>query len=395
MVDRVLYREKMEQATRILNELLLDCWLLFVRETDEQPDPALKLIINHDVTWQSAFLITRQGERIAIVGRYDDDLVRQTGLFSTVIGYAEDFAPALVATLERLAPSSIAINYAEGDVAADGLTHGMYLQLLKALNGTPYPQCFLSAGPLVSRLRSRKTETELVLMRQAIRETDEIFQVVTNFLHAGRTERETGELMHALMAQRHLGAAWSYDGCPGVKFGPNTLFGHGAPSDIVLEPGFIASIDFGVSYNGYCSDLQRLWYVREPGETEPPEVVQHAFHAVKGAIAAGKAVLRPGVQGWQVDEAARSYLVQAGYEEYKHALGHSVGRHAHDGGPLLGPRWPRYGDAPYHKIEAGVVFTLELGIMTERGYVSQEDEVLVTANGCEWFSRPQEAIYLI
>jgi Xaa-Pro aminopeptidase len=395
MTDRAVYREKIEQAIRILNELLLDCWLIFVRETDEQPDPALKLIFNHDVTWQSAFLLTRQGERIAIVGHYDDDLVRQTGLFSTVIGYAEDFAPALVTTLERLAPTTIAINYAEGDVAADGLTHGMYLQLVKALSGTPFPQRFISAGPLVSRLRSRKTETELAYMRQAICETEAIFQAVTNFLQVGRTERETGEMMHAMMVQQHLGAAWSYEGCPGVKFGPNALFGHGTPSDIALEPGFIASIDFGVSYNGYCSDLQRLWYVREPGETEPPEVVQRAFQAVKGAIAAGKAMLRPGVQGWQVDEAARTYLVQAGYKEYKHALGHSVGHHAHDGGPLLGPRWPRYGDAPYHKIEAGVVFSLELGVMTERGYVSQEDEVIVISDGCEWFSRPQETIYLI
>ncbi len=106
-------------------------------------------------------------------------------------------------------------------------------------------------------------------------------------------------------------------------------------------------------------------------------------------------MLRPGVQGWQIDEATRTYLVQAGYEEYKPTLGHSVGRHAHDGGPLLGPRWPRYGDAPCFTVEEGVVFTLELGVLTERGYVSQEDEVLVTSDGCEWFSRPQETIYLI
>ncbi len=33
--------------------------------------------------------------------------------------------------------------------------------------------------------------------------------------------------------------------------------------------------------------------------------------------------------------------------------------------------------------------------MTGCGYVSQEDGVLVTSNGCEWFSQPQEAIYLI
>lgn len=290
---------------------------------------------------------------------------------------------------------AIALNYAVGDVAADGLTHGMYLQLVEALRNTPYPHRFISSGPLVSRLRSRKTAAELARMQQAIRETEEIYAIVNAFLREGVTERETGELMHAEMARRNLGAAWSYASCPGVKIGPNTLFGHGVPSEIVLEPGFLASLDFGVSSQDYCSDLQRLWYLRKPGETGAPEVVRKAFEAAKGAIGAGKAALRPGVQGWQVDAAARAFLVEAGYPEYKHALGHSVGRHAHDGGPLLGPRWARYGETPYHTIEEGVVFTLELGVMTERGYVGLEDEVIVTSDGCEWFSQPQEEIYLL
>ncbi len=395
MTDVTLHREKIEQAIRILNELQLDCWLIFVRETDEQPDPALKLILNHDLTWHSAFLLTKQGERIAIVARYDDDLVKQSGLFTTVIGYTEDYAPSLMETLHRLNPMSIALDFAVGDVTADGLTHGMYIQLVQALRKTPFVKRFISAAPLMARLRSRKTDAELRRMGQAIRETEEIFSMVTSFLKVGTTERATSDMIHAEMERRKLGAAWSYDECPKVKFGPNAPFGHGKPGDIPLEPGFIVSIDLGVRCDGYCSDLQRIWYIRKPGETEPPEVVQRAFRAVKGAIEAGKEMLRPGVQGWQVDAAARSYLVNAGYEEYKHALGHSVGRHAHDGGPLLGPCWPRYGDTPYHRVEEGVVFTLELGVLTERGYVSQEDEVMVTINGCEWFSEPQEAIYLI
>jgi Xaa-Pro aminopeptidase len=394
MPDTALQNEKIAQAIRILNELQLDCWLTFVRETSEQPDPACKLIVNHDVTWHSAFILTRSGERIAIVARYDDDLLRQSGLYE-VVSYTDDIAPALVKVLKRLDPDAIALNYAIGDVAADGLTHGMYLQLLEALKDTPYPRRFLSAGPLIARLRGRKTAAELTRMRWAIQETEEIFALVTPFLRAGVTERETSEMMHEKMAHRHLGAAWSYDSCPGVKFGPNTLFGHGVPGEIALEPGFVASLDFGVSYRDYCSDLQRLWYLRRPGETEAPEAVQKAFQAVKGAIAAGKDMLRPGIQGWQVDAAARAFLVEAGYPEYQHALGHSVGRHAHDGGPLLGPRWARYGETPYHTIEEGVVFTLELGVMTEHGYVGLEDEVLVTADGCEWFSQPQEEIYLL
>lgn len=395
MNDTELQQEKIAQAIRVLNELQLDCWLTFVRETDEQPDPALKLIFHADMTWHAAFLLTKTGERIAVAARYDDDLVRQSGLYNHVFGYTQDWSAALHDALKAVHPTSIAINFAFDDVAADGLTHGMYLQLKSALKHTPYPQRFISAGPLISRLRSRKTPIELKRMRQAIGETEELFSLVNGFLRPGVTERATSEMLHAAMEQRRLGAAWSYASCPGVKFGPHTLFGHGIPSEIALEPGFIASLDLGVRSQEYCSDLQRIWYALQPGETHPPKVVQRAFAAVKGAIEAGKAVLRPGIAGWQADAAARAYLIKAGYEEYQHALGHSVGRHAHDGGPLLGPRWPRYGETPYNKIEEGTVYTLELGVMTERGYVSQEDEVLVTSDGCAWFSKPQDDIYLI
>ncbi|GHO67623.1 hypothetical protein KSC_065150 [Ktedonobacter sp. SOSP1-52] len=227
MTDVTLQREKINQAIQILDELQLDCWLTFVRETGEQPDPALKLIFDQELTWHCAFILTRTGEKIAIVARYDDDLVKQGNLYDTVITYTDSFASVLVETLTRLNPSSIALNYSIDDVAADGLTHGMYLQLVEALKATPFPERFTSSSPLISRLRSRKTSQELVRMRQAIQETYGLFDLITRSLKAGVTEREISDLVHAEMASRSLGSAWSYDSCPGVKFGPNTLFGHG------------------------------------------------------------------------------------------------------------------------------------------------------------------------
>src|ERR1700736_716482 len=222
MTDTMLQQEKIAQAIRILNELQLDCWLTFVRETDEQPDPALKLIFNQDVTWHAAFLLTKTGERLAVVARYDDDLVKQSGLYSRVFSYTQDFGPSLVEALTQINPTSIAINYAFDDVAADGLTHGMYLQLVAALKHTSYKQRFISAGPLIARLRSRKTATELKRMRQAIKETEELFELVNGFLRPGVTERATSEMLHAAMEQRGLGAAWSYASCPGGSFGHNS-----------------------------------------------------------------------------------------------------------------------------------------------------------------------------
>ena len=146
--------------------------------------------------------------------------------------------------------------------------------------------------------------------------------------------------------------------------------------------------------NGYSADLQRVWYVRDRGNTIPQDV-KDAFRTVKDAIEAAARILKPGVEGWVVDQAARDVLTSRGYPEFNHALGHQLGRMAHDGGTSLGPRWPRYGNRPYGTVEEGNVFTLELGIYTSRGYVSLEDDVVVTASGCEFLSNPQKEIWLI
>ena len=99
--------------------------------------------------------------------------------------------------------------------------------------------------------------------------------------------------------------------------------------------------------------------------------------------------------GLEVDAAARRAIVEAGYPEFKHAIGHSLGRAVHDGGTLLGPLWPCYGKTGERIVEAGNVFTLELGVMTEAGFVGLEEDVLVTESGCEFLSSFQREPMLI
>jgi len=88
--------------------------------------------------------------------------------------------------------------------------------------------------------------------------------------------------------------------------------------------------------------IQRTFDRAESGE-EPPVAVCEAFDAVRAAIDAGTAPVEPGIAGHEADAMARETLTDRGYEGYAHTLGHQVGRHAHDGGTLLGPRWERYG----------------------------------------------------
>jgi len=78
------------------------------------------------------------------------------------------------------------------------------------------------------------------------------------------------------------------------------------------------------------------------------------------------------------------------------ALGHQVGRNAHDGGTLLGPRWKRYGSLPDGQVEEGNVFTLEPNLMTEHfGRISLEEDVVITATGCEFLSTPQQELICV
>jgi len=93
----MLTNEKLGQAVAMLPEFGLDCWLLLGRETGELCDPSLPLVLETTVTWQSAFLIDRSGERIAIVGRYDVQNVETSGGFTKVIGYDEDLGAPLLA----------------------------------------------------------------------------------------------------------------------------------------------------------------------------------------------------------------------------------------------------------------------------------------------------------
>lgn len=400
---RSIAGEKIEQAARILNEFQIDAWLTFVRETTEGGDPVLPLILGQNLTWQSALLLTRHGDRVAIVGKYEDEAVRSLDVWSEVIPYVQGIRGPLLDVLKRFDPRKLAINFSLDDVKADGLSHGMFLVLRDLLAGTPYGDRLCSAEGIIGALRGRKTAGEIARIRQAIAVTDQIFAAVSRHVRPGMTEWQVAQFMQDQAKARGCGLAWDPAQCPIVCTGPDSMLGHAFPSEtLAVREGFIFHLDFGVVYENYCSDIQRAWYVPRPGETEPPTAVQQAFHVVHEAISRARDAARPGVEGWKVDAAAREVVVRAGFPEYQHATGHHVGRAAHDGGGVLGPRWERYGQAPYRKLEAGNVITLELGIDqvgangSERfGFLGLEEMAVITDVGCEFLTQRQSRLPLL
>ncbi len=392
----MLIKEKVSQSVEVLKELGIDCWITFVRETALNGDPILPFLVDGSLTWHSAFIITASGKKIAIVGKYDKKSVEDLGVYDQVIDFVQGVKKSLLETMKILSPKSIAANYSKDSEICDGLTHGMYLTLHELLSEIGMQERLVSAEQIVSALRQRKSPYEIGLITKAIRAAEKVFADVAGFIKPGKTEAEVAEFMKKQVNKMGLDLAWDPKVCPSVFTGPDTAAAHYNPTKRVAKRGHILNIDFGVKVHGYCSDLQRTFYILDKGEKLAPSEVQKGFNTIVNSIEESRKAIRIGIQGVEIDKVARDIIVSAGYPEFPHGLGHQVGRFAHDGTALLGPAWEKYAKKPFVPLEENMVFTIEPRLpVPERGIATVEEMVVVTKNGAEFLSKPQRRLILI
>ncbi|MBT8381607.1 MAG: Xaa-Pro peptidase family protein, partial [Ignavibacteria bacterium] len=359
-------------------------------------DPVMEMVVGTNSTWQAAFIINKDGENTAIIGSMEEGNFKKAGLFQNIIPYLKSIKEPLIQYVTKKNPKKIAINYSKNAVLADGLTYGMYQVLLDHLNGTDYKNNLFSSEEIISALRGRKSPTEINLMKDAIKETLKIFDEVTHFMKPGMTEIEVANFVKQKCVDRNFDLAWEETHCPAVFAGPNPNGPHEGPSDKVLTKGTIVNMDFGIKLNGYCSDIQRTWYILNDGETKAPADVQKGFEVIRDSIQMVADKLKPGVKGCEMDDIARNHITKNGYDEYPHGLGHQLGKTAHDGVGGLFPRWERYGDAPHLPLEEGQVYTIEPRLPVKGFGVSTiEEEVKITKDGCEFLTPPQKELILV
>jgi Xaa-Pro aminopeptidase len=383
---------KRAQAAALLSNAALDGWLLV---SPDGRDPAVPLVVpGSPVCQRGFFLITQDGRCRGAVTSADALELRETdGLVLET--YVQDDRQAVRSVLGQLGKGRrrIAINDDAHDPAWSGLSLGRLRWLEQILAEVGAQVQLVSARAVLAPLRSVKTEEELRRLRRAADLAVQVVEDVRPTLKIGLSERAIHRLFSD--AIRAYGIIPSGDGIiVGLSTAGYTT--HHEPTERVAQPGDELMVDFGVVFEGYASDISRTFYYLRPDESEPPFALRAVFDTHRQAVDAALSLLRPGVFGWEVDAVARVVVRNAGLPGFEHALGHQVGRLAHDGGTLLAPRWPRFGEAPDGRLREGEVYTLEPTIITEDGRVCQiEEEVLITRDRPVVLTRRQEAFYCV
>lgn len=386
----LIQKEKVKQAISYLKDGYADAWLIYASESS---DPCLSLVPGVASVGPGVFIFTKDGGRYAVCNSIDAQDIEESGIFNDVIKIETSLEDSLCKLICKIAPKKVALNYSVKEPLADGLTTGRYRWLMDTL--CEFDEIhYLSSEPLLTKVRSVKSASELAAIQKAVDITIDIYDTVFKQLNAGLSEKEAGDLFVKELNRR--GVVNGVDRTVSRPIVMKENIAHRPPGDAIIRAGDLVIFDFSVEYEGYVSDIARTVYFLKEGETNAPDKVQKTFRTIHEAITMAKEAMRPGVKGLEIDRIARDHYLNCGYPEITHATGHQIGQDVHDGGALLGPQWERYGDAPFLEIEAGMVFTIEPTIFMDDGiHFIVEENVVVTDNGAKWLSARQDEVICI
>lgn len=390
-------KEKIKIAIDALRDEKIDMWIIAGQESATNTEPILAVMSDAEFIGCTALIFCKDGSSTAVCTPIDFNGYVHHGVFDEVIAFPVSFTDTLAEVILKKKPEVIALDYSLENPSADGLSLGMYHLLEEAFKKADYQGKIVSAENIIVRVRGIKSEEEISKIRKACLEAEKIFNDAKSFIKPGMNCKDVYAFFQNEVERKGFGWSWPKSCNPGVFSGDGCPGGHMGAPDFPISRGDVVNIDFGIVVDGYGCDLQRMYYVLKEDESEAPEDIVEAFNTVRNGILLAAKALKPGVTGLEVDTVAREYITGKGYEDWNAALGHQMGRVAHDGGPLLGPEKPRYNKDELIRtpLFENMVFTLEPGIPTRAGRIGLEEDVVVKKDGAEFIVPPQKELYLI
>lgn len=174
---------------------------------------------------------------------------------------------------------------------------------------------------------SIKSAREIELMRESCKLLSDVFAQMEDFVKPGITTMEINNFGDKLIrAHGCVPNFLNYNGYPAsICTSVNEEVVHGIPSNRVLKEGDIVSLDAGLIYKGYHSDMARTFPIGKVSEEATllmERTKQSFFEGIKMA--------QDGNHLYDISNAIDSYISQFGYGIVRDLVGHGIGTHLHE-----------------------------------------------------------------
>jgi Xaa-Pro aminopeptidase len=418
-LEAAIVREKLDTALLpAMRAHGIDMWLVLDREN--HPDPISESLGGGSGV-RTAFMFFDNGsdepEKIYLSSHElgANTVVMQVYDVKKFYGYSkEGLAPLLHEAIAKRKPKKIGVDESITLPDADGLTVSLRDFLCQAA-GPEYAKRIVSAELVLRDFRLHRTPLELASYKRLLEWSS---RWMTEALSAGNvhvgttTAMDIGWWLQDKALQEHMTGG----GTPRIVRQGDLL-----PLDdpsITVQPGDIISIDGGLKYLFYESDIKRAVYVLKPGESEPPASIQKAWNDTLKIAELYRSKMVPGAIGHVVwEDLAKVYSKQGYSVAYPDTgaraassttpevgiYGHSTGNSGHDIGARIATDWPMaYGDRVDYPLQLGEWYSQEFHVSTpipEWGgkvwYARFEENMRVGPNGGEYIIPRQEKLLVI
>jgi Xaa-Pro aminopeptidase len=276
---------------------------------------------------------------------------------------------------------NVYLNTNENDRSGDTTESGEFKFATKLKSRYPLHN-YLRSAPIMSSLRSVKSQYEVELLKKACEITEKGFRRLLKFVKPGVWEYEIeAELSHEYLRNRATGHAYE----PIIASGENSCVLHYIANDQQCKKGDLLLLDCAAEYANYNADLTRTIPVDGRYTKRQKEV----YNAVLRVMKEARSMMREGMVLYdfnkEVGKIMESELIGLKllkkedvkkqdpnnplFKKYfPHGTGHFLGIDVHD----IGDR--------YAKLKAGAVLTCEPGIYIreEKIGIRIENNILVT-----------------
>jgi len=403
-------KKKHEQLLPMMRKHVIGMWI--IPEGTFDRDPLTHYVaptrsFSHGVTH---IFVDGGKEGLKRFSTYAHPTVDYTGFFEKL---PEEYGEALRKMDRQYKPKTIGLAYGGGRGHNSSLTYDAYHYIARAL-GPGGKKRFVPAKDLIEEYVDTRLPEELDEYRKLVQATVILAQRVfsNEVITPGVTT--TADLkwwFDQQVASWGVGAQlWFTTNTSIQRFNPETgqierhanPSGSDSPDRRAYQRGDLITIDCGIDYIGFKSDIQRVAYILREGETDVPEGLKTALRNRNIVAEAYHTTPHPGMTG---REAAAAIEKELEGVDFEYDLGcHPIGYHGHALGPGIRSTNRAYNPqrdsgsplrlGSYMAVE-GTTTTAIPEWNGQKVKISYEDDGALTEHGYDYLAPIQTDWYLI